>query len=220
MKNNDQDNQQALNVEGSGLIPLDLQFFADDGGDGGDPDNSGGNPDNSGGSHEGSGGNPEDRDVKTFTQEDVNNIAAKEAKKAQEKILKQLGIEDFERAKEGMQRFREWQDQQKTEAERQAERLKELESKYEQATKQNEIYQGQLLALKAGVLPDNVEDVVALAKSKVSEDVDMEEAISQIVEKYPHFKGEEEKKSSFSTGNHGDNSDGLSEFGRVLLGKK
>src|SRR5690606_39528585 len=38
---------------------------------------------------------------KLFTQEDVNRIAAREAKEAQEKLLKQLGIEDFESAKEG-----------------------------------------------------------------------------------------------------------------------
>src|SRR5690625_5061905 len=62
-----------------------------------------------------------------FKQEDVNNIVAKEAKKAQEKLLKQLGIDDFKSAKEGMEKFREWQDAQKTEAEKQAEQLQKLE---------------------------------------------------------------------------------------------
>ena len=46
--------------------------------------------------------------AKTFTQDDVNSVAAKEAKKAQEKLLKQLGITDFENAKEGMQKFQQW----------------------------------------------------------------------------------------------------------------
>src|SRR5690606_41968312 len=62
---------------------------------------------------------------KLFTQEDVNRIAAREAKEAQEKLLKQLGIEDFESAKEGLQKFREWQEAQKTEAEKQAEQRSE-----------------------------------------------------------------------------------------------
>src|SRR5690625_276890 len=43
-------------------------------------------------------------ETKTFTQEDVNNIATKEARKAQEKVFKELGIEDFENAKEGLDR--------------------------------------------------------------------------------------------------------------------
>src|SRR5699024_11482394 len=65
--------------------------------------------------------------TKTFTQEDVNNIATKEARKAQEKVFKELGIEDFENAKEGFQKFQEWQESQKTEAQKQAEQLETLE---------------------------------------------------------------------------------------------
>src|SRR5690625_6266165 len=71
------------------------------------------------------GGNEETTDTtaekvedNTFSQEDVNNIVAREAKKAQEKLLKQLGIEDFDNAKEGFQKFQEWQESQKTEAEK------------------------------------------------------------------------------------------------------
>ena len=66
---------------------------------------------------------PEKAEEKLFRQEDVNNIVAREAKKAQEKLLKQLGIDDFDSAKEGLEKFREWQESQKTEAEKQAEQL-------------------------------------------------------------------------------------------------
>src|SRR5690606_25432631 len=76
--------------------------------------------------HQGSQAAP-DGGGQPFYQEDINNIVARKVKKAQEKMLKQLGIEDFQSAKEGLQKFREWQDAQKTEAEKQAERLKELE---------------------------------------------------------------------------------------------
>ena len=47
--------------------------------------------------------------VKTFTQEDVNGLVAKEAKKAQEKVLRDLGITDFSSAKEGLNQFKQWQ---------------------------------------------------------------------------------------------------------------
>ena len=48
----------------------------------------------------------------TFTQEQVNGIASKEAKKAQEKLLRDLGVEDFESAKDGLAKFKEYQDAQ------------------------------------------------------------------------------------------------------------
>lgn len=141
---------------------------------------------------------------KNFSQEDVNNIVAREVKKAQEKMLKQLGIEDFQSAKEGLQKFREWQDAQKTEAEKQAERLKELEESSQALANENETLKAQLAALEAGVNPDSVADVVVLAKNMVSDDVDMKGAIQKILEKYPHFKAsaKEEQKPTFTTGEH------------------
>ena len=141
---------------------------------------------------------------KLFTQEDVNRIAAREAKEAQEKLLKQLGIEDFESAKEGLQKFREWQEAQKTEAEKQAERLKKLEESNQTLANENETLKAQLAALEAGVNPDSVADVVVLAKNMMSDDLDMKGAIQKILEKYPHFKAsaKEEQKPTFTTGEH------------------
>lgn len=161
------------------------------------------------------GGNEETTDTtaekvedNTFSQEDVNNIVAREAKKAQEKLLKQLGIEDFDNAKEGFQKFQEWQESQKTEAEKQAEQLEELQSENESKDTTINQLQAQLSALKTGVIADSVEDVVALAKNYVSDDVDMDTAIKQVIEKYPHFAKEEqeqEEKPNFTTGQHQSN---------------
>ena len=184
---------------------LDLQFFAD--GDGGDqqgdqePDNNPGDQDNPGGT-----GEPDNQpEEKTFTQEDVNNIVAKEAKKAQEKLLKKLGIDDFDNAKEGLKKFKEWQDSQKTEQEKQQELLDNLSKEKESLSSENANLKAQLSALKQGVNADSVEDVVALAERLVNDETTIDDAIKQVVEKYPHFVGEqqeENKKPSFSTGQH------------------
>ena len=184
---------------------LDLQFFAD--GDGGDqqgdqePDNNPGDQDNPGGT-----GEPDNQpEEKTFTQEDVNNIVAKEAKKAQEKLLKKLGIDDFDNAKEGLKKFKEWQDSQKTEQEKQQELLDNLSKEKESLSSENANLKAQLSALKQGVNADSVEDVVALAERLVNDETTIDDAIKQVVEKYPHFAGEqqeENKKPSFSTGQH------------------
>ncbi len=145
---------------------------------------------------------------KTFSQEDVNGLVAKEAKKAQEKLLKQLGIDDFKNAKEGLQKFKEWQDSQKTEAEKQAERLKELETNYTSTAEENASLRAQISAMKAGVKSESVEDVVVLAKTLVNDEVDMDTAIKQVIEKYPQFAQEavttdpEPPKPTFTQGQH------------------
>lgn len=151
------------------------------------------------------GGGEQTPPEKTFTQEDVNNLVKRESSKQQEKMLKELGISDFKDAKEGLAKFREWQNSQKTEQEKQAERLKELETNHDTLTDENSVLKAQISAMKAGVIGDYVTDVVTLAKTMVNDDMDMDTAISKVVEKYPHFaqvEKEETPKPKFSTGQH------------------
>ncbi|WP_438310814.1 hypothetical protein [Sporosarcina sp. FA9] len=148
--------------------------------------------------------------VKSFSQDDVNNLIARETKKQQEKMLKDLGIEDFKGAKEGLAKLKEYQDAQKTEAEKQSEALKALETERESFFNENQTLKAQLSATKAGVLADSVSDVVTLAKTMVTDDVDMDAAIAAVVEKYPHFAQVAESapdpnvppKPQFSNGQH------------------
>ncbi len=65
-----------------------------------------------------------------YTQKDLSNLIAKETKKAQEKILKDLGVEDFKSAKEGLVKLKEIQDAQKTETQR-------IQDENERLTKEN-----------------------------------------------------------------------------------
>lgn len=167
------------------------------------------------------GGQPNDKQGgKLFTQEDVNRIAAREAKEAQEKLLKQLGIEDFESAKEGLQKFREWQEAQKTEAEKQAEQLQKLQEQSQSLAAENEQLKAKLAAVQAGVNPNSIDDVVVLAKNYLSDDVDLHAAIGKVLEKYPHFAAAqpEEKKPKFTVGDH-KKPDGLDPFVAALLNK-
>ncbi|GGB26785.1 hypothetical protein GCM10011409_00120 [Lentibacillus populi] len=131
---------------------------------------------------------------KVFKQEDVNNIVAKESKKATEKLLKELGIEDFENAKDGLAKFKEWQDSQKTEQEKQSEAMQELETTNNNLSNENTSLKAQISAMKQGVNAESVEDVVALAERQVSDDVTIDDAIKQIIEKYPYFGTQEEEK--------------------------
>lgn len=201
------------------FLPLDLQFFAESG------DSTGSNPGDQGGADPGQQqqdpgtsappptpptdqGRPKNN---LFTQEDVNNIVARETKKVQEKIIKQLGVEDFKTAKEGIEKFREWQESQKTEQERQQEQFNALKQNYESVLAEKEKLVAQVSAMKAGVRADSVEDVVVLANALVNDEVTIDEAIKQVTEKYPHFLAQQQQeegqqggreKPKFSSGQH------------------
>ena len=149
-----------------------------------------------------------------FTQEDVNNIVARESKKATEKLLKDLGIENFDNAKDGLAKFREWQEAQKTDQEKKDEAITNLTGQNETYKSENETLKAQIEALKLGVHSESIEDVILLAKKNVSEEVTIAEAIKGVMEKYPQFgenkeaKKEESKKPTIvnpknNTGNDG-----------------
>lgn len=160
---------------------------------------------------------------KSFTQEDVNGLVAKEAKKAQEKLLKQLGIEDFNSAKEGLAKFREYQESQKTESEKQAEQLATYQTKAEQAEERAKTLEAQLSALKANVNPDYLDDVLLLAKNKEADSID--EAIASVLERHPHFAAVQPETQTaqaprFTSGQHKKDSGDSDAFVAALLGKK
>lgn len=80
-------------------------------------------------------------ETKTYTQQDVNNIVAKESKKAMEKMLKDLGVENVKSAKEGLKKFNEIQEAQKTDLQKAIERAEKAEgliTDYEKEKKDRE----------------------------------------------------------------------------------
>src|SRR5690554_4972999 len=203
------------------FLPLNLQFFAE-GGESGDqtPANE-----QSGGQEQTNetGTAPEKAEEKIFKQEDVNNIVAREVKKTQEKLLKELGIDDFENAKEGLQKFREWQESQKTEQEKLQETLQKTQTDNEALANENANLKAQLAALKQGVKADSLEDVIALAERLVNDETTIDDAIKQVIEKYPNFaenvsEEEQEQKPKFTTGQHSKGDSGDS-FVKALLGQ-
>jgi hypothetical protein len=187
-----------------------LQTFNDDPADPpADPDPSLDNPPNPDNKDDKGGDNKDQDPAKSFTQEDVNSIAAKEAKKATEKLLKQLGVKEFKDAKDGLSKYQEILDAQKTDADKLAEQAQALETSNQELTTKYQTLEAENAALKADVNPDSLNDVIVLARAQVSEDVTMEEAIGKVLEKYPNFKKEaaqqkEQKKDKpkFTEGEH------------------
>lgn len=68
---------------------------------------------------------------KTFTQDDVNNIVAKNVKEEMAKMLKKLNVEDFDNAKSAIDEYKKHQDAQKSELDKALEKTSSLESEAE-----------------------------------------------------------------------------------------
>lgn len=220
------------------FLPLNLQYFADGDGDGGEgggsdegsddgsDDNSDDDSDNSDDdSNDDEDDSDDDTDdtkkkskkSKSFSQKDVSNIAAREAKKAEEKLLARLGIKkgDLKTTKAALEEYRKLKDAEKTEKQKADERVQELEETNNGLLTRAETAEAKLTAFSKGANADSVDDVIVLAKNMLSADENMEidDAIEKVLEKYPHFKGKssnddeddskkKKKKPKFSDGEH------------------
>lgn len=175
--------QGDLQMELDKLMTMDLQYFADDNGEG-----ESGTDTNPEVINADDGDQSKDESEKLFTQEQLNGIVTRENRTAIEKTLKELGFEgDIDNAKDGIQAYKDWQKSQMTEQEKLAEDLTATQTEKQQLESTLSNLKAENEALKMGVAGDSVEDVVALAKAKVSDDVTIEDAIKGVVEKYPNF---------------------------------
>ncbi|HEL2478901.1 TPA: hypothetical protein TZY66_001089 [Streptococcus suis] len=145
--------------------------------------------------------NVEEVAEKTFSQEDVNRVGKKEHKSGYAKAIKDLGFADVESAKEALRAYEDWQESQKTEADKQTELLASKDRELASVLDANKRLEAKLSALTQGVNADSVDDVIALSERLVNEDTTIDEAIKQVVGKYPQFAttpNTTEKKPTFT----------------------
>lgn len=160
------------------LIRLGMQYFAE-----GDP---GAGSDGNGGSGEpGAGGTG--TETKTFTQEEVNRMMAAEKRQGRASVLSELGYDPKD--KEAITKLKALIDGNKTEEQKKADKEQELTNAAAEANRRAEAAERKLQALSSGCDPAAVDDVMTLASSRVTEDVDFTKALEQVKEKYPNFFG-------------------------------
>ncbi|PGY99981.1 hypothetical protein [Bacillus thuringiensis] len=140
----------------------------------------------------------------TFTQEQMD-----EAKQQQEAaLLKKLGVDNLDQLKQSLKGWNEHQDSLKTEQEKTNEKLTAFETQLQEKNESLFNLQAENAAIKSGITEEkNLNAVITLAKTKVSDDVDITKAIEMVVEEFPHFKGVVEEpqgapKPTFTTGQH------------------
>ena len=148
-------------------------------------ENNGANGDNGSSGNDGNGTGD-----KTFTQEQVNSMIAAEKRKNAASLFKGLGFESEEAAKEFVEKYKAEEEKNKSELEKEQAKSAQLE-----AEKQAEVLKAQNLeykyeALSAGCPAEAVDDVVVLAKAKVSDDKDFAAALKEVKEQYPAMFGQ------------------------------
>ncbi|WP_270343832.1 hypothetical protein [Bacillus mobilis] len=155
-----------------------MQFFSDGGA--GDP--GGTEPPGGGGTGAGEGGAG---DPVTYTQEQLN--AATQQQQAD--FLKGLGFENADQLKDTVNSWKEHQDSQKTEQDKLNDKLTTYETQLQEKDSTLSDLRMENTAIKAGITDEkNLAAVITLAKTKLSDDVDIAQAIEQVVTEFPHFK--------------------------------
>lgn len=122
----------------------------------------------------------QDKNVKTFTQEDVNRMMAAEKEQGRRSILKELGVEDIGSAKESLQKYQEYLNSQKTELEQAQANQAKLQSDYAAAIAKANHAENCLAAMKLGANTESIDDLVALAVTKVSDTKNFETVLSEM----------------------------------------
>ncbi|MBE6847798.1 MAG: hypothetical protein E7503_06680 [Ruminococcus sp.] len=86
-----------------------------------------------------------------------------------------------------LEAFRKWKESQQSEAEKQAAAISKAEKARTAAEAKAAAAELKLTAMRKGVPADALDDVIALAKTKITDKVTAEAAIDEIIRKYPAF---------------------------------
>lgn len=148
---------------------------------------------------------------KTFTQAEVNRMMTKEKQQGRSAAYKELGIDPSDTNMVSM--FKAFIEAQKTSEQKANEQKAENDAKLAQAMEKARVAEAKATALKLGVKSEYVDDVVALAITKVTDDNDVDAIINDFKSKYTFWFAD-------SSDDNGENSVGKKGTGSSVSGKK
>lgn len=180
------------------MLPLNLQFFAEedkpDGGEDNKPDES----------------EKQEPDVKTFTQDEVNSLLASTKKEAKKNVLSSLGFKSEAEAKNSISMLNKLLDDESADN---SEDNKESENE-----KRALAAESKLTCLLAGVAKDSIDDVIAIANKKVTQEKDLSKVLEEMKEekRYSSFFCEDNKGTGSDPGHSGNTDDNSDSYGKRI----
>lgn len=139
---------------------------------------------------------------KTFTQDQVNSMIAADKRKTTSSIYKGLGFESEEQAKEFIEKYKQQEENNKSDLAKAQEKAQQLEAEKRAETLKAQDLQYKFDAMAAGCSAESANDVVVLAKAKVDDNKDFAAALEEVKKQYPAMFGQTDN-SGESTGGGG-----------------
>lgn len=177
-----------------------MPFFEGDGkgGTGGTGGEQGGDP-KDGDPKDGAG--EQNKNQKTFTQEDLNRIAAQEKRQGASSILKALGFESEEKAKEYLEAKRKEDDEKKDDLQKAKDAEAAANTAKAAAEAKAALLEKRFKVVSMGVSADKADDIVTLATAKAVNGKTFEDAVEDLKKAYPElFKGKQEERGGTGSG--------------------
>lgn len=119
--------------------------------------------------------------TKTEQKEDKPEVDVEAVKEqAVKDYMKSLGIEDDEKLKGIVTKAKEDEEKNKTDLEKKDDVIKETTRQLVEEREARQIAEAKLAAIKLGAKPEAVDDLVVIAKSRVTKDKDINKVIAEI----------------------------------------
>ena len=171
-------------------MPWNLQFFAE--GDSGEGSDGAQGTDNQGSDGNGDQNQQQQQQNsgagKTFTQDEVTAIGTREKNQGKNSILKMFGCADEKTAKAEAEEFKKWKESQKTDEQKRNEAEQQLKNSAAESEKRAVAAENKLTALSAGVTTESLDDALAIALLKVTDDKPLDKVFAEM-KKEPRYSG-------------------------------
>lgn len=142
--------------------------------------------------------------VKTFTQEEVTRMMTREKQQGRNSVLKELGIKDPVKAKEELTSYKAFLETQKSEEQREKDYASEILEIQREAQEKTDTAEAKVQAMILGAKADCIDDVIALAMSRITEGSEFNTLIAEIKTKYPNFfNNPNDENNETKIGQHG-----------------
>lgn len=197
-------------------LPLNIQYFADEGSDNEDDDSDDVEDNNNGNKESDNKGNNSKESEKKYTDKEVNDISKKNVDKATKKLMKDLGIDDVEEAKTILANARAEKEKNKSAEDKANDYTKALSDKDNLISETKTKLVDALLEnrlMKQGVDSGKIARAIKMidAASVLNEDGEVDNdlmttEIEKLLKEFPEFKNkseDENKSKGFKFGSDG-----------------
>lgn len=152
---------------------------------------------------------------KTFTQAELNQVAAREKKQGRAAIMRELGLDPED--KDAVKRVKDLLDKNKTDAEKASDAVKTATEAQQAAEQRATAAENKLKIVSAGCRAEYVDDVSVLVGAKVSDGTDFDTALNAVKKKCPTWFGTSaDTGTGHGTGHKKSSEDGVGSLGKRL----